>query len=241
MESPYLGGVKNGYEKWREHVISFGFSKKLSLELDEVLKGFVPSSDYYQRRVFPYSKWRALPLISLAIGQGEIQTTPLQMANYAAILANRGFYYKPHVVKKIADNEINAEFEERIYTSIDTVYFEKILDGMEDVLSYSKHGTAFNSYIPGIRMCGKTGTAENPHGPEHSTFIAFAPRENPTIAIAVYVENGKWGNLYAAPIASLIVEKYINGEIQERRKNLEAQMLNANLLYPEKPNFIDHR
>jgi penicillin-binding protein 2 len=241
LEAKHLGGVKQGYERWREHVVSFGFSKKLSEEFNEELKGFVPTSDYYQRRVFPYSKWRALPLISLAIGQGELQTTPIQMANYAAILANRGFYYKPHIVKAIADSKISDVFMKKHFTTIDSIHFEKVVEGMEDVLSYARHGTAFNSYIPGVSICGKTGTAENPHGADHSTFIAFAPRENPTIALAVYVENGKWGNLYASKIASLIVEKYINGEIQESSKRIETEMFNSNLLYSNKPNYIKYK
>lgn len=242
MENPALGGVKNGYEKWREFVLSFGFADKICPELDEELKGFIPTADYYQKKVFPYSysKWRALPLISLAIGQGEIQTTPMQMANYAAILANRGYYYSPHLVKEITNEEINPDFKTKHYTLVDTTQYEKIMDGMENVLSPTYPGTASVARVPGIRICGKTGTAENPRGPEHSTFIAFAPRENPKIAIAVYVENGKWGNLYAAPIATLMIEKYINGEIQPSRKWSEKQMLNANLLYPDKPGYIHY-
>lgn len=240
LEAPHLGGVKKGYEKWREHVLSFGFGDRVSLEFGNELKGFIPTSDYYQRKTFPYSRWRALSIISLAIGQGEIQATPLQMANYTAILANRGFFYKPHVVKEISKAEINPEFGVKHYTTIDAVHFEKIIDGMEQVMDISLPGTAYNSIIPGIRMCGKTGTAQN-RGVDHSTFIAFAPRENPKIAIAVYVENGKWGNLYAGPIASLLVEQYLNGEIQPSRKRLEERMLDANLLYPDKPNFIKYK
>ena len=240
LEAPKFGNVKSGYEKWREHMLSFGFSSKVSNEFREELSGFIPPSDYYQKKVFPHSKWRALPLISLAIGQGEIQTTPIQMANYAAILANRGYYYPPHVVKKISNQSIDPIYKERKYSSIDSINFDKIMDGMEQVMSYTLPGTASNSHIPGIRFCGKTGTAENPPNVDHSTFIAFAPRDNPKIAIAVYVENGKWGNLYAAPIASLIIEKYINGDIQPSRKYLEKQMLDANLLYPEKPNYIKY-
>lgn len=240
LENPLLGGVKNGYEKWRKYVLSFGFADKVNTEFDEELKGFIPSAEFYQQRAFPYSKWRALPLISLAIGQGEIQTTPIQMANYTAILANRGFYYSPHVVKEVSNSAIDNALKEKHYTLVDTTQFGKIIDGMENVLNYEYPGTASNAHVPGIRICGKTGTAENPSGPDHSTFIAFAPRDNPKIAIAVYVENGKWGNLYAAPIATLMIEKYINGEIQPSRKNAETLMLNTNLLYPEKPNFIKY-
>lgn len=240
LEAPHIGDVKLGYERWREHVVSFGFSKSLCPEFGEELKGFIPESEYYQRRVFPYSRWRALPLISLAIGQGEIQMTPMQMANYTAILANRGFYITPHVVKQVGDHPVDQQLLERHYTSIDTIHFEKILDGMENVMSFEHHGTASASAIPGIAFCGKTGTAENPHGADHSTFIAFAPRENPVIALAVYVENGKWGSTYAAPIASLLIEKYINGSIQKSRLRVEQNMLNANLLFPDQPGYIKY-
>jgi penicillin-binding protein 2 len=240
LEAPHIGDVKLGYERWREHVVSFGFSKSLCPEFGEELKGFIPESEYYQRRVFPYSRWRALPLISLAIGQGEIQMTPMQMANYTAILANRGFYITPHVVKQVGDRPLDDQLLERHYTTIDTIHFEKILDGMENVMSFEHRGTASASAIPGIAFCGKTGTAENPHGADHSTFIAFAPRENPVIALAVYVENGKWGSTYAAPIASLLIEKYINGSIQKSRLRVEQNMLNANLLFPDQAGYIKY-
>lgn len=238
LEAPQFGNVKTGYEKWREHVLSFGFSKKISLEFSQEVSGFIPDAEYYQRRVFPVSRWRALPLISLAIGQGEIQITPFQMANLAAIIANRGYYYLPHTVKKIEGENINEAFREKIYTSIDTSYYEMILDGMEQVLSYNHGGTAAGSNIPGIPYCGKTGTVQNPHGDDHSTFIAFAPRENPKIAIAVYIENGVWGSRNAAPIASLLIEKYLKGSIHESRKPIETRMLETNLLYPNKTDYI---
>jgi len=237
LEAPQFGNIKTGYEKWREHVVSFGFSTKISPEFGQELSGFIPDAEYYQKRVFPVSRWRALPLISLAIGQGEIQMTPLQMANLAATIANRGYYYLPHIVKNIEGSEIDPIFKQKHYTSIDTSYFELILDGMEHVMSFNHGGTASLSYIPGISYCGKTGTVQNPHGADHSSFIAFAPRENPKIAIAVYVENGVWGSRYAAPIASLLIEKFLNNDIQESRKYLEKQMLETNLLYPGKPGY----
>jgi penicillin-binding protein 2 len=230
-------GAKNGYEVWRKHVLSFGFGGKVAPEFDEEAKGFIPEAEYYDKRVFKDARWRALPIISLAIGQGEMQTTPMQMANYAAILANRGYYYPPHVVKEVVDGEISPELTTKHYTTVDAKEFEKVLDGMESVMT---GGTGSIAIIPGIRMCGKTGTAQNPHGADHSTFIAFAPRNNPKIAIAVYVEYGKWGNLYAAPIASLMIEKYLNDSIQPSRQWLEDNMLQTNLLYPELPNFIQY-
>lgn len=238
LENPALGGVRQGYEHWRDYILSFGFGNTVSFDLDEELKGFIPTSDYYEQHVFKKSRWRALPLISLAIGQGEIETTPVQMANYAAILANRGWYYQPHVVKSVGNRDVSSATKDLHRTKIDPVHFEEIMDGMEKVLDPSYPGTASSARIPGVVVCGKTGTAENPHGADHSTFIAFAPRENPKIAIAVYVENGRWGNLYAAPIATLIIEKYLNDSIQPSRKYVENNMLNTNLLYPELPNYI---
>ncbi len=159
------------------------------------------------------------------------------MANYTALIANRGFYYIPHIVKHIQDGSLPDEYKLKKYTSIGLEHFEKIIDGMEGAMGQTMAGTASMSNIPGITMCGKTGTAQNPHGADHSTFIAFAPKVNPKIAIAVYVENGQWGSTYAAPIASLLVEKYLNDSIQPGRKWLETNMLSTNLLYPEKPNY----
>jgi penicillin-binding protein 2 len=238
LESSKFHGVRNGYEAWRNHVLSFGFGDKVSFEFDEESKGFIPTAEYYDKRVFSRdSRWHALSIISLAIGQGEIETTPIQMANYMAILANRGYYYPPHVVREIEDTPVNPIIKEKHYTTVRSEEFEKILDGMEGVVT---GGTGVLASVPGIRICGKTGTAQNPHGPDHSTFVAFAPRVNPVIAIAVYVENGKWGNLYAAPIAGLMIEKYINDSIQPSRKWLETRMLETNLLYPDLPNYIKY-
>jgi penicillin-binding protein 2 len=237
LESKKYGNAKQAYEIWRGHILSLGFGKKVSYELDDENSGFIPPSEYYQRKVFHNSRWRALPIISLAIGQGEIQTTPIQMANYAALMANRGYYFMPHIVKHIQDGTLADDVKIRKYTTIGLGHFEKIIDGMEGAMGHTMAGTAGMSYIPGIVVCGKTGTAQNPHGADHSTFIAFAPRNDPKIAIAVYVENGQWGSSYAAPIASLLIEKYLNDSIQPGRTWLETNMLNTNLLYPDKPNY----
>jgi penicillin-binding protein 2 len=235
LEMPRPGGVKAGYDKWRDHVLSFGFGNRVISGYGEELKGFIPTTEYFSKRKFNGSKWHAVSLISLAIGQGEIQTTPVQMANYAAILANHGFYYKPHLVRESEGVSLEPECLTRNYTTVDLNYFDIVVDGMEDAV---KNGTGARSAIPGITMCGKTGTAENPHGPDHSAFIAFAPRYNPKIAIAVYVENARWGATYAAPIASLMVEKYLNDSIMPSRKQIEKSMMETNLLYPELPNYV---
>ncbi|MBN2649991.1 MAG: penicillin-binding protein 2 [Prolixibacteraceae bacterium] len=237
LEAPKYNDVKEGYEAWRNYVLSFGFAKNIAPEISDELPGFIPTSDYYQERVFPYSRWRALPIISLSIGQGEIQSTPLQMANYTAAIANRGYYFTPHFLKQVVDVNENVIQIEKHQTLVDSAYFDDVIEGMAQVMSETHLGTARASNIPGIEMCGKTGTAENPHGIDHSTFVAFAPRKTPKIAISVYVENGKWGSTFAAPIASLIVEKYLNDSIQESRKHIEKNMMEANLLFPDKPNF----
>jgi len=233
MENPKYPDVRQAYDTWRKYVMSFGFGRKLGTDFPNELKGFVPSSNFYEKYVFKGSRWRALPIISLAIGQGELGITPLQLANYAAILANRGYYYIPHIVKKIQRENIPTRFTERHYTDIDTTQFPKIIEGMKEVLKPG--GTAAMSRIPGITMCGKTGTAQNPHGADHSVFMAFAPADHPKIAISVYVENGVWGARYAAPIASLMIEKYLTDSISSGRKWLEKRMLEANLLEPKKP------
>lgn len=231
LEKPLFEGVRNGYDKWRKSVLSFGFGARLGIDFVNENSGFVPTSEYYEEHVFKGSRWRALPIISLAIGQGELGVTPLQMANYAAIIANRGYYYTPHIVKSIdGQEEINARFSEKRTTIIDDEHFEKVIDGMERALDPG--GTAWRSKIPGISMCGKTGSAQNPPYAAHSVFMAFAPRENPKIAISVYIENGGEGAYYAAPIASLMVEKYLNNSISIGRKNLEKNMLETALLNP---------
>ena len=163
----------------------------------------------------------------MAIGQGELLLTPIQMANLAAIIANKGFYYTPHVIKKIENNEIDSNFTVKKYCSIERKYFDPIIEGMEKVINGS-NGTAKNSRIVDISLCGKTGTAQNPHGEDHSIFIGFAPKNNPKIAIAVYVENGGYSSKWAAPIASLIAEKYITNSISNI--DLEKEMINGYLI-----------
>jgi penicillin-binding protein 2 len=172
-----------------------------------------------------------MAIISLGIGQGEIGITPLQMANFAAILSNRGFYYTPHIVKAIGRKDIpNKEFQVKHYCNINPQYFPIVVEAMHDVMEAG--GTGFASRVDGIDICGKTGTAQNPHGKNHSIFISFAPKDNPRIAVAVVVENAGFGATYAAPIATLMIEKYINREI--KRKDVEQSMISGTLLHQEK-------
>ena len=170
-------------------------------------------------------------MVSLSIGQGEILTTPLQIANLAAIMANRGYYYIPHVVKASSDVEIDAKYYEKQYTMVDTTYFPTVVKGMwKAVNALGEGGTANVAYVPGLNICGKTGTAQNPHGKDNSVFICFAPKDNPKIAVAAYIENAGFGASWACPIASLLVEKYLRGEISEGRRDLERRVLTTKLI-----------
>jgi penicillin-binding protein 2 len=221
-----------GYDVWREHVLNFGIGQKLNIDIPGELSGSLPEASYYNR-IYGSGRWNALTVRSLAIGQGELGVTPIQLANYCAAVANRGYYFTPHVIKEIEDGEIPNRLKTKNFAGISEEYFEPVIEGMQRAVEQTN--TAYLSRIPGIAMCGKTGTAENPHGSDHSVFMAFAPRENPQIAISVYIESGVWGARFAAPIASLLVEKYLNDSISTERKWVETRMLDANLLNPIQP------
>ncbi len=213
------------YNNWYSHLKSFGIGEYMNNDFVNGKKGRLPSSSYYNDL---YNKsWNANTIISMSIGQGELLLTPIQMANITAIIANRGYYYTPHIVKKITDNEIDTNFTKRKNCSIDEKHFEPIISGMQNVIE-GKHGTAKNAKVNNITICGKTGTAQNPHGDDHSIFIAFAPKENPKIAIAVYVENGGWGSKWAAPIGTLMIQKYLQNKITN--KNQEEFIIKGNLM-----------
>lgn len=201
--------AEQGMNVWSEHTKSFGLGNFLNNDLSVGQKGLVPDGDYYNRW-YPNNRWRATYTISNSIGQGEVLTTPIQLANMTAAVANRGYYYTPHIVKEIEGKKINQKYTTPIKTTIDSAYFEPVIEGLFNVLE-NPRGTANWSKVKGIEICGKTGTAENPHGQDHSIFIAFAPKDNPKIAIAVFVENGYWGSRWAGPIATLMIEKYLNG------------------------------
>lgn len=221
--------VEAAYNNWREHLRSFGFNQPLGIDLPYEKGGFIPKSSYYDR-YYGEGRWKALTIISMAIGQGEILTTPLQIANLAAIIANKGHYYIPHVVKEIEGfDEIIDMYQQPQYTSIDTGFFQVVINGMDKAVNESG-GTALIARHREIVICGKTGTAQNPHGKDHSVFMAFAPKDDPKIAISVYVEHGEWGSSYAAPIASLMIEKYLTDTIAPYRKWIEKRMLESNLL-----------
>jgi penicillin-binding protein 2 len=214
-----------GMNVWNKHVESFGLGNYLNNDLSVGQKGNVPDGDYYNR-IYPNGNWRSTATISNAIGQGEILTTPIQLANMTATVANRGFYYTPHIAKHIDGVPLNPKFTTPNYTTIDPKHFDPVIEGLFEVVE-NPRGTAHWSRVEGIEICGKTGTAENPHGQDHSIFIAFAPKDNPKIAIAVFVENGYWGSRWAGPIATLMIEKYLNGEVS--RTQVEERMFNGSI------------
>jgi len=218
--------MEEALDSWRKYVNSFGLGTRLDIDLPSALRGNVPTIEHYNR-VFGRGHWRPFTIISLGIGQGEMEVTPLQLANEASIIANRGYYFMPHVIKSIGDkNEIQKKYTTKHYTLVDPKYFDVVVQGMSDVVS---DGTAAASKIPGVTMCGKTGTAQNPNGRDNSLFIAFAPMDHPKIALCVVIERGGWGAEWAAPIASLMIEKYLNDTI--KRKDIETRMLDGNTLH----------
>ena len=223
---------KKGMNIWSNHIKSFGMGNYLGYDHPTGQKGFIPNSDYYDYW-YPKQRWGATTSLSNSIGQGEVLTTPIQLANMVATIANRGYFYKPHFVKKIQKDSLNKKYRTPNYSTIDSIHFEPVIEGMSNVV---KWGTARIARVPGVEVCGKTGTVENftkidgekVQLTDHSMFVAFAPRENPKIAVAVFVENGYWGGRWAAPIASLVIEKYLNGNVI--RTWLENRMLKGSLL-----------
>lgn len=219
-----------GLGKWSEYLHSFGLGIKLDSDIAAIRSGLIPTPNYYntqfpsKKRPYGKNQWQFSTIRSNSIGQGEIKLTPLQMANLAAIMANRGWYITPHVVKSIGNDGPLSQFKVKHKTLIDPKYYIPVVEGMRMAVNEGG-GTARRAKIEGITVCGKTGTAQNPHGEDHSVFIAFAPMDNPKIAIAVFIENAGFGGTWAAPIASLMMEKYINGEVKDKEK--EKRILEA--------------
>ena len=235
-----LPNSKLGIDNWKKHVESFGFGNYLGYDHPIGRPGLIPGSNYYDQW-YPNGGWKAATTISNGIGQGEILTTPIQLANLSAIIANRGWYKTPHLVKNISKKSLKKIYTEKKFTTIDSIHFEKIIEGMFNVI---QKGTAQNAKIKGIEVAGKTGTAENfikINGnrlqlTDHSIFIGFAPKDNPKIAIAVFIENGYWGTRWAAPIASLMMESYLNKKVD--RKYLERYIINGNLMEEYKKPYL---
>lgn len=223
--------VHKGLEVWGEYMHAFGLGHELGVDVTEK-SGLIPSVGYYNRKYKDYpNPWRLSNIYSLSIGQGEVSLTPLQMANMVAMIANRGYYITPHLVKKIGDADtIPAKYRQKNQSGVNKAFFDHVANAMVDVV---RAGTARRAITPGITVCGKTGTIQNPHGEDHSAFVAFAPKDDPQIAIAVYVENSGFGGTWAAPIASLMIERYLKGEVTQEYK--ERRILEADLITPKKP------
>lgn len=214
------------FEKWKNYMVQMGYGYKLGVDLPAESRGFIPNSDFYSKS-FRGANWSANSVISVSIGQGEVLATPLQIANLCATIANRGYFYTPHVVKAIADSVIDKKYRTKHAPKISRSHYEAVAEGMRMAVL---GGTCRTANIPGIEVAGKTGTAQNPHGRDHSAFIGFAPYNNPKIAVAVYVENAGYGATFGVPIGSLIIEKYLKGEISPARKGIEQRMLNSNTI-----------
>ena len=225
----HASNPEEGYQIWRNHLMTFGFGQRIGTELSSEVKGNVPEPAYYDK-IYGSGGWNAMTIRSIAIGQGEILATPLQMANMVAIVANRGYYITPHLVKAIQDTSRvyrELKFDKKV-TDINPEYYPTIIEGMQAVIEETKlqYTVKQDNFI----ICGKTGTVQNPHGADHSAFVGFAPRDNPKIAIVVFIENAGFGATYAAPIAGLLMEKYLNDSIAPKRKELEQKLIETDLM-----------
>ncbi len=222
--SKYKGGTKEAMNRWRDYMVSMGFGYKLGIDLPGEVRGMIPNAEYYTRHYGNY--WRAVTVISIAIGQGEVTLTPLQIANLGATIANRGTYITPHLVKEIEGDTIATEYRTPKSTMVSPEVYEQIVEGMRMAVT---DGTCRAANIEGLNVCGKTGTAQN-KGKDHSAFMGFAPMDNPKIAIAVYVENGGFGATYGVPIGALLMEQYLNGKLSEESME-KAKAIQERVIY----------
>ena len=224
------GSTGNAFEVWKKHLVSMGYGYKLGVDLPNEGRGFIPNEKFYNKR-YGEGHWSANTIISVSIGQGEILATPMQIANLAATIANRGWFITPHVVKAIADTVMPGDLLKRRVPTIDPSYYTTIAEGMRMAVT---GGTCRRAAFTDVEVAGKTGTAQNPHGRDHSAFMGFAPYNNPKIAVAVYVENAGFGAAFGVPIGSLVMEKYLNGEISPARKGMEQSMMTTSVSYEPK-------
>ncbi|MDR0613465.1 MAG: penicillin-binding protein 2 [Dysgonamonadaceae bacterium] len=223
LESKKYSSIESAMDRWRDLMVSQGFGYPLGVDLPDEKRGRIPNGQFYDKI---YTRWNPFTVISISIGQGEIEETPLQICNLAATIANRGYYYAPHVVKKVRDTALDSTYLKKRYTGIASGHYEAIVAGMRKAVA---GGTCYRANLPDIEVCGKTGTAQN-KGKDHSIFMAFAPKDNPKVAISVLVENGGFGATNALPIARLMLEKYLNGEISESDKWIEESLKNTVIL-----------
>ena len=227
LKNKKYGTIQFAMNRWRELLLNQGYGRALGVDLPSEKGGNIPSGESYDNQY--KRRWNPLTVISIAIGQGEIEATPLQICNFAATVANRGYYYTPHIVKKIKDTPLDTAYTKRRYTGIHSEHYETVVEGMRWAV-VGGGGTSWKANLQNIEVCGKTGTSQN-KGKDHSIFISFAPRENPKIAMFVIVENGGFGAEYAVPIARLMMEKYLNGSVSEFSRTVyEERMKNAIIL-----------
>ncbi|MBD5200724.1 MAG: penicillin-binding protein 2 [Bacteroidales bacterium] len=212
--------------KWKDYMVSMGYGYKLGVDLPHESRGFIPNADFYNSS-FRGKDWSANSIISISIGQGEVLATPLQIANLGATIANRGFFYTPHVVKEISDSTIDKRFKVKHAPRIKKEYYETVAEGMRMAVL---GGTCKGANLVDIEVAGKTGTAQNPHGRDHSVFMGFAPYKDPKIAVCVYVENAGFGATFGVPIGALMIEKYLKGEVSAGRKGAEQHMIHSNTI-----------
>ena len=222
--------VQNALTVWKDHMVSQGFGYRLGVDLPGEQRGFIPNAQFYDRAY--RGSWNGLTIISISIGQGEITATPLQIANLAATIANRGHFTTPHVVKEIEDNELDSLYRFHRQTSIDSHYYDHIVEGMRAAVTGSSAGATcrlVETILPGVEACGKTGTAQN-RGKDHSVFMGFAPMNDPKIAIAVYVENGGFGATYGVPIGAMMMDQYLHGKLSPENEKL-AEEFSKRVIY----------
>ena len=229
LQNPKYDNIGDALDKWKEYCQSMGFGQKLGSDFPSELGGNLPDSKYYNK-IYGKGGWKFTTILSISIGQGEVGATPLQLANLCATIANRGWYIIPHIIRDSENVRIDDKYREKHYTMVRSEYYEPVVDGMWGCV-YEEWGTARRARVAGLDICGKTGTAQNPHGEDNSVFICFAPKDDPQIAVAAYVENAGAGGRWAAPIASLLVEKYLNGEITSpARKAAMQEILDTDLI-----------
>jgi penicillin-binding protein 2 len=226
MENKKYGSIQGAMDKWRDYMVAQGFGYRLGVDMPSEKRGMIPNSKYYDKAF--KGRWNAFSVISIAIGQGEVALTPVQICNLAATIANRGYFYTPHVVKKIKGAPLDSTYLQPRYTGIDRQHYETIADGMRWAVA-GPGGTCHVINIPDIEVCGKTGTAQN-IGKDHSIFMGFAPKDDPKVAIMVFVENGGFGATYAVPTGRLMIEKYLKGAIPPEDKWIEERIKNAVIL-----------
>ena len=228
------GSPQNAITVWKDHMVAQGFGYRLGTDLPGEQRGLIPNAQFYDKAY--RGSWNGLTVISIAIGQGEILATPLQIANLGATIANRGWFITPHIVKDIEDNPLDSLYTAPRHTGIDRQYYDWVAEGMRAAVTGSTgSGTCrmVGNILPGVEACGKTGTAQNPHGKDHSVFMGFAPMNDPQIAIVVYVENGGWGATYGVPIGALMMDQYLHGHLSPENEKLAEDFSQRVVMYGE--------